>query len=237
MQSKVILDAGCGHSQLDIQLAASGAQAVVSLDASDTVDAIFEQTRAAQNIHVVQGDVMAPPLRQRAFDVVWCAGVLHHTADAQRAFRNLASHVKPSGLLYVWVYPARFSPWLSTKRILDRVGLERLPHPAIYRLATMMSYPSYGVHAIYRRSRSLSRLAPRTAWGQSSVQPMSREAMQMIWHDMLIAPLESQHTEAEVEEWFRAAGFVNIVASDEPKIGMRGRLDVDALHDSSPVAG
>ena len=58
-------------------------------------------------MHVVQGDVLRPPLPRDHFDLVYSYGVLHHLSYPNDAFRQLAGVVKRGGKLQVWVYGPR----------------------------------------------------------------------------------------------------------------------------------
>jgi 2-polyprenyl-3-methyl-5-hydroxy-6-metoxy-1,4-benzoquinol methylase len=49
-------------------------------------------------------NLFRPALRQNAFDVVVCNGVLHHTADPLGGFRSISRLVKAGGFIIVGVY-------------------------------------------------------------------------------------------------------------------------------------
>jgi SAM-dependent methyltransferase/uncharacterized protein YbaR (Trm112 family) len=224
----VVLDAGCGSGRLTRQIAEHGAQAVVGLDVSDSVNGVFARTREVANLHVVQGNLLDAPVGAM-FDLVWSNGVIHHTPDAAAAFRALTRHVRPGGLLYVWVYPNRINPFRWTKAALDHVGLRRLSPPAIMRLARTISYPSLAGLEAYRLVRRLPGLTPRGAWGRSTVRRRSLRELQLTWNDALAPPWNSWHTDDEVMGWFRDAGFTDVSALDERKVGVRGRAPLDRM--------
>jgi SAM-dependent methyltransferase/uncharacterized protein YbaR (Trm112 family) len=219
---KRVLDVGCGAGRLTRQVAEHGAGMVVGVDINDAVDEVFDRGRGAPNLHVVQANLFALPFRPGSFDLVWSCGVIHHTPDAAAAFRALTRHVSPGGVLFVWVYPRRFNPFRATKSTLDRLGLGRLPPPAILRIAELISYPSLALLALYRLVRKLPGLRLRTAWGRRTVKPRTLREIQLTWNDALVPGYDSRHSEEEVAGWFRRAGFQDLVGMDEPKIGMRG---------------
>jgi SAM-dependent methyltransferase/uncharacterized protein YbaR (Trm112 family) len=225
----VVLDAGCGPARLSRQIAQHGARTVVALDVSDTVDGVFAETRDLANLEVLQSNLMTAPLRA-AFDVVWSAGVIHHTTDTAQAFRALTRYVRPGGLLYVWVYPSnllrpfRLSNTVQlTQAALGRLGLRRLPHATTFRLAEALSYPTVWLHLLYRAARRLPGLRPRTPAAQESVKPVARRTFHNAWYDALVPPYTSWHSEREVTDWFRSAGFTEIVTTPGRPLGVRGR--------------
>jgi SAM-dependent methyltransferase/uncharacterized protein YbaR (Trm112 family) len=228
----VVLDAGCGPGSFSRQIAQHGADTVIALDISDAVDVISAETHDLTNLDVIQADVFAAPLRP-AFDLVWSTGVIHHTSDAFGAFRALTKYVRPGGLLYVWVYPRDLRPfhWGNVTQwaqaCLSRLGLRRLSDSAIYRLAGCLSYPSVGLHRLYRAARRLPGLRPTTTNARDSVIPRTRRVFHLIWNDALAPPHNSWHSEGEVVDWFRAAGFSEIVTAPNRPLGVRGRAPVN----------
>jgi len=228
LQELAVLDAGCGPASVARQMARHGARAVVAMDVSDSINAVSEQTSTLANVHPIQADLFAAPLRA-AFDLVWSMGVIHHTNDAARAFRALTRYVRPGGTLFVWVYPRSLRPfhwanllqWLPA--LLTRLGLRRLSDQTIFRLAGLLSYPTASLHAAYRALRGLPVLRPRTANARDGVKPLSRRTFHLIWNDALLAPYTSWHSEREVIGWFQTAGYTDIVTSPIRPLGVRGR--------------
>jgi 2-polyprenyl-3-methyl-5-hydroxy-6-metoxy-1,4-benzoquinol methylase len=222
LDGKRVLDAGCGSGSLTREVGERGAGMVVGVDMSDAIDEVFELTRDLPNVHVLQANLLALPFNPGSFDVVWSCGVIHHTPDAARAFRALARQAGPRGVLYVWVYAKRFNPFRATKTALDRLGLGRLSPRSIMRVARVISYPSLALLGLYRLVRRLPGLRPRTAWGWRTVRARGLREVQLTWNDALTPRYDSRHSEAEVIGWFRDAGFGDITAIEEPKVGVRG---------------
>lgn len=104
---RLVLDAGCGFGRHVVHAARYGAE-VVALDSSvDAVESCTRNAQAVSRVHVVQGDLLRPPLREETFDVVYCFGVLHHLDQPREAFATLSTLVRPGGRLALWVYGAR----------------------------------------------------------------------------------------------------------------------------------
>jgi SAM-dependent methyltransferase len=166
--------------------------------------------------------VLAPPFKPALFDLLWCSGVLHHTPDAARGHAALSRLVKPHGVFYVYVFAKRFNPFRFTKDVLDALRVTRLPPGALLAVSKVLAYVSVALLGAYRALRRLPGLRPRTTWGERTVRPRSLRHLHLTWFDALSPEHDSRHTEPEVIEWFRRAGFIDIRAVEEPKVGVRG---------------
>lgn len=222
LAGRTVLDAGCGSGRPTRQMAEHGAGTVVGVDINEAVDEAFATTSELPNVHIVQANVFALPFRKPAFDLVWSQGVIHHTPDAARAHEALSRLVRPGGILYVWVYAKRFSPFRFTKDVLDVLRVTRLPEPILLRIATAFAYVSLGMLAFYRAIRRIPGLRPRSTRGRLLVRPRTVNELRLTWFDALSPEYDTRHTEAEVIGWFRRSGFEQITAIDEPKVGVRG---------------
>ena len=222
VRGAVVLDAGCGSGRFCQLFADHGASLVIGVDMNDAVDAAARYCSAYENVHIVQANIFALPFKSEGFRLIWCNGVLHHTPAPADAHRSLARLVAPSGVLYVWVYPKRFSPFNAVKRAFDLVGVSRLPPPALQLIANLLSYPSLAALWLYRGLRSLPGLGPRTKWGVRTVRPRTLKELRLTWFDTISPEFDSTHTEDEVIGWFHQAHFEEIATLEEPKVGVRG---------------
>ncbi len=60
----------------------------MALDLGGAIEVAFARTRHLPNAHVVQADLVHPPVR-RCFDVALSVGVLHHLPDPRAGFEAL----------------------------------------------------------------------------------------------------------------------------------------------------
>ena len=101
-----IAEVGCGTGQMSLCLA-RGDRIVIAADlsrASLRLGADAARRYGVERVLFVESDLHRPGLKPGIFDVVYCAGVLHHTPDSRRACRLVADLVRPGGILIVGVY-------------------------------------------------------------------------------------------------------------------------------------
>ena len=117
LKGERILEAGSGAGRFTEVLLQTGAD-VFYFDYSSAVEANRINNGDMPNLHLFQGDILNIPSPKESFDKVICLGVLQHTPDPERAFKNLAKYVNPYGELVVDVYKASLLSWLQWKYLL-----------------------------------------------------------------------------------------------------------------------
>ena len=212
LRGATVLDAGCGMGRYLRVAAEWGAATVVGVDLSRAVEAARDLNAEHSNVVVAQADLFRTPFASGTFDQIYSLGVLDHTPDPRRAFLELARLLRPGGRIAVWVYH-RERPTLE--RIMDahRAVSRRLPLPVLVGLSRLLA-PVGG----WKRRLMASRVRPVTRFGVAlnvltigvsmHPDPEVRVCDTLDWY----APRYlSRHTEAEVREWFAAAGLVDVV--------------------------
>ena len=120
-----IVDAGCGTGQMTLYLARAGRRVIgaditrASLGLASAAARRFGLEGAVQ---FVQTDLNRPALRERAFDVVYSSGVLHHTPDPQAAFARIARLARPGGWIVLGLYNAFARIPLRVRRAVARAS-------------------------------------------------------------------------------------------------------------------
>jgi len=106
-----ILVAGCGTGRHPIESARRYAGAhVLAVDLSlGSLAYARRKTRelALANVAYAQADLLELGGIERRFDVIECAGVLHHLADPWAGWRILLSLLRPNGLMFIGLYSRR----------------------------------------------------------------------------------------------------------------------------------
>lgn len=101
-----VVELGCGTGQMSAFLGIAG-RAVVGVDlsrASLGIARAFAARSGLDNVRYVRGDLLRPPIVPGSADVVLANGVLHHTADARRAFGAMVELCRPGGYVFVGLY-------------------------------------------------------------------------------------------------------------------------------------
>jgi SAM-dependent methyltransferase/uncharacterized protein YbaR (Trm112 family) len=104
---KTVLDAGCGYGRHSYFAARYGAE-VIALDSSaDAISSAVANTRHLSRVHVVEGDVYRPPIRDGVLDHAWAFGLLHHLDRPDEAFAAIGATLRSGGRLSLWTYGPR----------------------------------------------------------------------------------------------------------------------------------
>lgn len=106
LRDRVVLDAGCGHGRVTSAFTKLSSS-VISLEISEGIDVAYKECERQNNVLFVQGDVINPPLADESIDIIYCAGVLHHTPNTKMAAQALMRLLKKHGRFYIWLYPRR----------------------------------------------------------------------------------------------------------------------------------
>ena len=103
--SMVCLDAGCGVGVAEEILNINKNVKIYAIDISDSVRVAEERTRDMENVQVLKADIKDLPFKRTGlFDIIFSNGVLHHTGDAEGYFSELCHHLKPCGLIGIYIY-------------------------------------------------------------------------------------------------------------------------------------
>lgn len=150
-----ILVAGCGTGRHPIGTAQRFADAsVLAVDLSRTSLAYAirkTQESGLTNVEYAQADVLALGTLPERFDVIECAGVLHHLRDPLAGWRILCSLLRPGGVMRIALYSERarrhvvrarelvaaegFTPTPEGIRAFRAAVLARADDPLLARLA------------------------------------------------------------------------------------------------------
>jgi len=219
------LDVGCGFGRHIYHAASCGAE-MVGVDISRAIDATYQNTKQFPNVHLVQADIYALPFAAGTFDFVYSIGVLHHLPDPENGVRAIASLLRPSGALYLWLYS-------STRRISNfllevvRLLTTRLPHPVVNGLsflgALVDRYAFILPYQVLRRVPLMGGMFGRMT--PPRIRMYSHYPFQVLhadWFDRLAAPIRYYYSEPEVRGLLQRAGLVEIQTSPTGQYGWRG---------------
>ena len=225
MKGYAVLEAGSGAGRFTEVLLKTGAT-VFSFDLSNAVEANAANNANKANLNLFQASIYDIPVRKGAFDKVLCLGVLQHTPDPERSFRNLVRYLKPSGEIAVDVYARNLRSLLHWKYVLRPITT-RMPKDRVFKLverAVNMLLPT----AIFMRKfggRWGARLIPILQYSHWGLPVrLNREWAILDTFDMYSPTHDHPRTLAQVRQWFESAGLENIVVTYGPNgVIARGR--------------
>lgn len=215
ISGQLVLDAGCGAGRF-AEIALDLGARVVAIDFSSAIDAARDNLQGRGEIDFVQADINALPFAPNSFGHVYCLGVIQHTPDPTRSFRDLAAVTAPGGRLAVDVYPKVLRNALSSKYwirpITKRMSPEATLHaveryfPSLYRLSS-------AINAIPVVGHYLKWMIPVAQY--RGVHPDLNDEHARAWalldtFDMWAPAFDQPQSKRTLGSWFRDNGFSNI---------------------------
>ncbi|HOX23372.1 MAG TPA: class I SAM-dependent methyltransferase, partial [Elusimicrobiales bacterium] len=203
LRGKTVLDAGCGMGRY-LEIAARSAGEVVGADLSLAVDSAYDNVGKLPNVHIVQADIMRLPFKPGVFDAAYSLGVLHHTPDTKKAFLSLVPLLKKGALASIWVYSKEDAYMRLSHRFSDfyRIFTSRLPKKLLWQLSRL-SVPLYYLKKIKKLHTLLDVVLPMS----NHPEPQWRVLDTFDWYS---PRYQHKHTYAEVDAWFKEAGFEEV---------------------------
>ena len=101
-----ILELGCGTGQLSLFLSRCNRE-IFAVDISNgslKLGEDFRNKNQIENLYFMKMDVFDLKFKPDLFDCVISNGVLHHTKNAQEAFKSLVKVTKPGGIIVIGLY-------------------------------------------------------------------------------------------------------------------------------------
>lgn len=184
---KSVLEVGCGTGDYALWYATHGAAEVTGVDLSDGSLAAAEQkkhTHGVENISFLKQDVLQLPFPDANFNYSYSVGVLHHTGDPFRGFREMVRVTKPGGIVIVSLYNTYSRYLLNLRQRICK---------------------ALGGDDIDARVRWGKRLFPLATWKLNRrYHGLNYEA---VLYDCYGCPHETLHSAREVLGWFDQTGL------------------------------
>ena len=165
-----LIDVGCGTGHRVMPMAQHfGVREYVgfdhsttSLDVARALAAELQFTKAT----FAEGDLFTLPYPDESFDVVISQGVLHHTSDPLRGFRELVRICKPNGFVAIYLY----NKWNHWRHNLQKQRVNRLAGDDVEKRFDV----AYGLYG----NRPLAELLGDDAAGDHGEHQRGREPVQ-----------------------------------------------------------
>jgi len=136
LNNKLVLEVGCGAGRFTEILLEAGA-IVYSVDLSEAVDVNLENFPQTSRHQIFQADVAKLPFLPKAFDVVFCLGVIQHTPSPERTLKFLSNYVKINGWIFIDHYRKSLS-WKFRTAPIARTVLKRVSPERAFRITTRL---------------------------------------------------------------------------------------------------
>ena len=210
LRGKLVLDVGCGMGRFADVATRWGAR-VVGIDLSAAAE-VAATNLADRDFVAFQADVFALPFAPGIFDCIYSVGVLHHTPDCEKAFKNLPKYLKPGGNIAVWLYSG-YNNWY---RFSDHY--RKITHRMSFRVALLfgVAVPCFywldrGLRAVPLAGPPLAGLVHHIFPVNSNRNPEIRMLDTLDWYS---PKYQSKHTYEQVFRWFEGCGLENMTVAD-----------------------
>jgi SAM-dependent methyltransferase len=200
-----VLDAGCGKGRHLRLAAAFGAKEVIGVDLGPAVDVAAQNTADLENVHVIQGDLTHPPLRDETHgpDLLDRGAPSHPRARGRVPGACAAS--RSGGRFVAWLYAREGNGWVLALVDPARRLSSQLPLPLVSALASIITVPLWvALRTLYAPARTrpgLARALPYSSYLMDLV-PFPFREVHSIAFDQLLAPVAHYMERAHVERCF-----------------------------------
>lgn len=193
-ESAYILDAGCGNGRYTYEAALHTDAIVIGVDIGyGAVSSAHENTIQLQNVIIIQANLFDLPLKSGVIDACFSNGVLMHTGDARKAFKEISRTIRKRGVFVLNVYH-KLNPIFELNDYLIRTYTTRLSIERGIRFA--------------RRISAFARTANRLPYVLRIFNIFVRLQPTIIhMYDWYTAPIATHHTYKEGEQWYQENGF------------------------------
>ncbi|MDA0835303.1 MAG: class I SAM-dependent methyltransferase [Planctomycetota bacterium] len=206
LAGKLVLDAGCGGGRYSKIVGGAGG-IVVGADHTHAVDKAANLCADLEQVSFVQADLKKLPFPPASFDYAFSIGVMHHDVNTRAVFDTVAKMVKPGGKLAVWLYRKNqfWQEWLNTairKRTMN------MPPEKLERWCRIGAFLG-GVPIMKQTLNKIVNFSNHPNYENRVCDTFDWFAPQYQHH----------HTVDELFEWYREAGYENLVVLPPEKRG------------------
>ena len=179
-----IIDVGCGTGHRVLPLAQHfSVKEYVGIDHSSASLQVAEalvNELGMTNVTLLEGDLFKLPYDDEYFDIIISQGVLHHTSDPSRGFRELVRICRPGGFVNVFLY----NKWNHWRHNLQKNKVNRLAGPDLEKRFEV-------AHRLFG-TKPIDQMTPAEIAG---------------FYDQYCHPHKSDHTFGETLGWFKKQGL------------------------------
>lgn len=181
LKGKKLLDVGCGtgtFSKIFLDLGAN----VHAIDLSQK--SVQEVIKNYPKVNAKTGSALDLPYKDKSFDIVTSLGVLHHTGNTEKGFKECERVCKRGGRLFVLLY----TKWH--------------PYPIIYNIAKILNRGKYP-----ESTSEFFICLVRKLVGSYYKEPITRERAISLIADQFYTPIAHFTSEWTVKKWCKDLGL------------------------------
>jgi SAM-dependent methyltransferase len=209
LTTRVGLDGGSGGGRDTDRIARMYPDVMLySLDLSEGVYSTQRRTKGLSNVRLIRASILDIPLPDQSMDFVYSYGVLHHTADPEKGFRELTRVARVGAPVVIYVYEDfedyTLKRWgVAAETLLRKRTLRMSPQRLMRccRIASPFVFAAFTVPARLLRSVGLGRVADQVPW---NFCPGPRGVADALY-DRLGAPMQARYSEGDLRAWYADA--------------------------------
>lgn len=204
------VDLGCGPALLTMHLAKQGF-VVTAIDQSEQMRkqaahncTQFLSAKQQERVHIVAGDVMAPPLAAKSVDLIVARDVFWNLPDPLQAYKSALAALKDDGLLvifdgnyyYGFQNAAYQKDYSQTHKHLEGVDVSQIEKLARVLPLSYHLRPQYDLELL--RSLTQFKVEPHASIAHKSTDPTTNKEV-ISWEDL--EQHEAKHPHALIENF------------------------------------
>ncbi len=212
---KVGLEIGCGDG-LDTRVMASRNinTEIIAIDISESVYAAVDLNKGLKNIHLLRSTALELPFRAGIFDFCYSFGVIHHTSDPSRCFKEIHRVLKGGKKVFLYLYedhadnPFKIYPLKVVTAI--RKTTCRLNNKVLYFFCLLASPAVFLIFSL--PARALGRFKATKKLAESLPFNFAKGPFSLAGdlYDRFGAPIELRFSREELSKLLENSGFSDI---------------------------
>lgn len=184
----VIIDVGCGMGWMSDYFKNRNKKNVISIDVSFSA---LTLAKNRYNLNVIQANNLFLPIKSNSASLVLSSGVIHHTPNAYKSFKELVRILKPSGIILLQTYN-KDSLYYFTYEYFGKILRKPMEfYEPIENLYKVLFLPFFYLAGLIRC------MVMRKKW--------TNRSLKQVWNhfrDFLLTPQASFFTLYELKKWF-----------------------------------